>query len=66
MEWLINFFTPEHLLIIIFIVIIVSVFVYAARRAHLKHLKRIKKISDQYTVLKKGGVEGDVLYRGRT
>ena len=48
MEWLSNFFTQEPLSIAIPVTIIISVFIYAARRAHIKHIARIKKIDDRY------------------
>lgn len=48
MEWLSNFFTEEPFSIIIPIFIIVTVFIYAARRAHIKHIERIKQIDEQY------------------
>jgi len=49
MEWLSNFFTQEPLSIAIPVIIIISIFIYAARRAHLKHLERIKQIDERYT-----------------
>jgi len=48
MEWLSNFFIQEPLSIAIPVVIIISIFAYAARRAHLKHLERIKEIDERY------------------
>lgn len=48
MEWLSNFFTQEPLSIAIPVIIIVLIFIYAARRAHTKHIERIKKIDEQY------------------
>ncbi len=48
MEWLSNFFTQEPLSIAIPVIVIVAIFIYAARRAHLKHLERIKKIDETY------------------
>ncbi len=48
MEWLSNFFTKELLSIVIPVVIIIGIFIYAARRAHLKHLERIRKIDETY------------------
>lgn len=48
MEWLNNFFTQEPLSIAIPVVIIIGVFLYAARRAHVKHLERIRKIDETY------------------
>lgn len=48
MEWLSQLFTQDPLSIAIPVVIIISVFVYAARRAHVKHIERIKKIDERY------------------
>ncbi|MCW8864300.1 MAG: hypothetical protein OQK09_03525 [Colwellia sp.] len=48
MEWLSNFFTHEPLSIAIPVIVIVSIFIYAARRAHCKHVERIKKIDETY------------------
>lgn len=48
MEWLSNFFTQEPLSIAIPVVIVVGIFIYAARRAHFKYLERLKKIDDRY------------------
>jgi len=48
MEWLGNFFTQEPLSIVIPITLIIGVFIYAARRAHIKHLERLKEIDESY------------------
>lgn len=48
MEWLNNFFTQEPLSLAIPVIIIVGIFIYAARRAHIKHLERIKQIDERY------------------
>jgi len=48
MEWLSSFFTQEPFSIAIPVIIIVSIFIYAARRAHVKHVERIKKIDERY------------------
>jgi len=48
MEWLNNFFTQEPLSLAVPVVIIIGIFIYAARRAHIKHLERIKKIDESY------------------
>ena len=48
MEWLRDFFIQEPLSIAIPVVIIVSIFAYAARRAHLKHIARIREINERY------------------
>jgi hypothetical protein len=48
MEWLSNFFIQEPFSIAIPVIIIVCIFIYAARRAHIKHIERIKKIDERY------------------
>ncbi len=48
MEWLSDFFGKEPFSIAIPVVIIISIFIYAARRAHIKHIERIKQIDDRY------------------
>ncbi len=48
MEWLNDFFTQEPFSIAIPVVIIISIFIYAARRAHFKHLERIRQIDETY------------------
>lgn len=48
MEWLNNFFTQEPLSLAVPVVVIITIFVYAARRAHIKHLERIRKINESY------------------
>ncbi|MBL4822193.1 MAG: hypothetical protein JKX90_01535 [Colwellia sp.] len=50
MEWLNNFFTQEPFALAIPVIIIISVFFYAARRAHIKHLERIRKIDERYHI----------------
>ena len=48
MEWLSNFFIREPFSIVIPVIVIISVFLYAARKAHIKHIERIKKIDERY------------------
>ena len=48
MEWLSKFFIEGTYSVAMLVVIIVSIFIYAARRAHLKHVERLKKIDDCY------------------
>lgn len=48
MEWLESFITEEPFSIVIPIIIIVSVFAYVVRRAHIKHLERMKQIDERY------------------
>ncbi len=48
MEWLSDFFIQEPISIAVPVIIIISIFAYAARRAHIKHLERIKKLDERY------------------
>lgn len=48
MEWLINFFIEESFSIVIPVILIISIFIYAVRRAHIKHIARIKEINERY------------------
>ena len=50
MEWINNFYFQEFFALVILVVIIISIFVYAARRAHIKHLARIREIDETYHV----------------
>lgn len=50
MEWINKFFIQEPIALVILVVIIISIFIYAARRAHIKHLARIKQIEESYYV----------------
>ena len=48
MEWLKNFFIEEPFSIAIPVILIISIFIYAVRRAHFKHIARIKEIDERY------------------
>lgn len=50
MDRLNNFFIQEPFSLVIPVVIIIGVFFYAARRAHLNHLERIRKIDEIYYI----------------
>ena len=50
MDWINNFLIQEPFSLAIPVVIIIGIFIYAARRAHLKHLERIKKIDEIYNI----------------
>jgi hypothetical protein len=50
MEWLEEFLNSEFFTLVVPVFIIVSIFIYAARRAHVKHLERIRKIDEIYNV----------------
>ncbi|PHR83953.1 MAG: hypothetical protein COA59_09950 [Colwellia sp.] len=50
MEWINKFFIQEPFALVIPVAIIISIFVYAARRAHIKHLERIRQIDENYHI----------------
>ncbi len=49
MEWLATLFKNEVLALLFFIVIIISIFIYAAIKAHQKHLARMEQIKRDYS-----------------
>ena len=52
MEWLTSAsnLLEEHSVLIISIAVVVGIFIFAARKAHLNHLDRIKKIDDTFNI----------------
>lgn len=51
MDWLLNSaLLKEHSVLIISIAVVVGIFIFAARKAHLNHLDRIKKIDDTFNI----------------
>jgi len=48
MEWLSNTLSQEPTILIISISVALTVFILAARKAHLNHLAKIKKIDDSF------------------
>lgn len=48
MEWLSSFFIEGTYSVAVLVIIIIGIFIYAARRAHMKHLERLKKIDECY------------------
>lgn len=48
MEWLSRFFIEGTYSVVILVIIIIGIFIYAVRRAHLQHIARLKKIDDCY------------------
>lgn len=50
MEWLDKLLSNDFFSLVIPVTIIISIFIYAARRAHFKHLERIRKIDEIYNV----------------
>ncbi len=50
MEWLNTLLNNELFSLLVPVIIIISIFIYAARRAHVKHLERIRKIDEIYNI----------------
>lgn len=50
MEWINKLFIQQPFSLAIPIIIIIAIFIYAARRAHFKHLERIRKIDEIYYI----------------
>lgn len=48
MEWLKSALSQEPFVLLVSISIIVSIFAFAARKAHLNHLERMKKIDETF------------------
>lgn len=50
MDWLNNFFIQQPFSLVIPVTIIIGIFIYAVRRAHLHHIERIRKIDESYHI----------------
>lgn len=50
MEWLDRVLSQEPVALFISICAVISIFIYAARKAHLNHIARMKKIDDSFHV----------------
>ena len=48
MEWLQSLISKETVILFLAIALMVGVFIFAARRAHLNHLKRMKEIDKTF------------------
>lgn len=48
MEWLSNSLSQEPLVLFSSIGIVVTIFIIAARKAHLNHIAKMKKIDDAF------------------
>jgi hypothetical protein len=49
MEWLEYLLSKETLILFLSISIMIGIFIFAARRAHVNHLKRMKEIDKTFT-----------------
>lgn len=50
MEWLSGLLSQEPIVLYISISVVVSVFIIAARKAHLNHLAKMKKIDESFNI----------------
>lgn len=50
MEWLSKTLSQEPIILLISISVIVTIFIFAARKAHLNHLSKMKKIDDSFNI----------------
>ena len=50
MEWLSRILSQEPTVLALSITLVVSVFIFAARKAHLNHLAKMKKIDDSFNI----------------
>ncbi|GAW97378.1 MULTISPECIES: hypothetical protein [Colwellia] len=50
MEWLSKSLSQEPLVLVLSITVVVGIFIFAARRAHLNHLAKMKKIDDSFNI----------------
>jgi len=48
MEWLSNILSQEPIVLTLSIVVVITVFIFSARKAHLNHLAKMKKINDAF------------------
>jgi len=50
MEWLSRTLSQEPTVLALSIILVVTIFVFVARKAHLNHLAKIKKIDDIFNI----------------
>jgi len=50
MEWLSRTLSQDPTVLALSITAIVSIFIFAARKAHLNHLAKMKKIDDSFNI----------------
>lgn len=50
MDWLSKILSQEPVVLIISISVVLTIFIFAARRAHINHLAKIKKIDDSFNI----------------
>ena len=50
MEWLSRALSQELTVLALSITVVIAIFIFAARKAHLNHLAKMKKIDDTLTL----------------
>jgi hypothetical protein len=50
MEWLSRALSQELTVLALSITVVIAIFIFAARKAHLNHLARMKKIDDTFNI----------------
>ena len=50
MEWLSRVLSQEPTVLALSITVVITIFIFAARKAHLNHLARMKKIDDTFNI----------------
>ncbi|WP_197411187.1 hypothetical protein [Colwellia sp. TT2012] len=50
MEWLSKSLSQEPLVLVLSITVVVGIFIFSARKAHLNHLAKMKKIDDSFNI----------------
>ncbi|MFQ3264187.1 MAG: hypothetical protein ACI9U5_000049 [Colwellia sp.] len=50
MEWLSRTLSKEPTVLALLITLVLTIFVFAARKAHLNHLAKMKKIDDTFNI----------------
>ncbi len=50
MEWLSKVLSQEPIVLLISISVVVTIFIFSARKAHLNYLAKMKKINDSFNI----------------
>jgi hypothetical protein len=50
MEWLSKMLSQEPIILLISISVVVTIFIFSARKAHLNHVAKMKKINETFNI----------------
>jgi len=50
MEWLSKTLSQEPIVLLISISVVITIFIFSARKAHLNHIAKMKKIDDSFNI----------------